>query len=162
MKMTLQIQLANFDEPALRVFLEAHLADMAPHSPLESQHAFDLSALQQPTVQLWVAWKDHRIVGTCALAELAPGHEELKSMRTTPELRGQGIASQLLCHVLGTARVRGVERISLETGSMEFFAPARALYKKHGFEQCQPFGSYAEDAHSCYMTRNLNSEPTAR
>lgn len=160
--MTLNIHLADCDDPTLRTFLEEHLADMAPHSPLESQHALDLSALRQPTVQLWVAWKEQRIAGTCALAVLTPGHEELKSMRTNPDFRGQGVASQLLRHALSNARVRKVARISLETGSREFFAPARALYKKHGFDQCQPFGSYIEDAHSHYMTRSLKPEPTSR
>lgn len=160
--MTLNIHLADFDDPALSTFLEEHLADMAPHSPLESQHALDLSALRQPTVQLWVAWKEQRIAGTCALAVLTPGHEELKSMRTNPDFRGQGIASQLLRHALANARGRKVARISLETGSMEFFVPARALYKKHGFDQCRPFGSYIEDPHSHYMTRTLQPEPTSR
>ena len=160
--MTLNIHLADFDDPALRTFLEEHLADMEPHSPLESQHALNLSALRQPTVQLWVAWKEQRIAGTCALAVLTPGHEELKSMRTNPDFRGQGVASKLLRHAMANARERKVARISLETGSMQFFAPARALYKKHGFDQCQPFGSYIEDPHSHYMTRSLKPEPTSR
>jgi putative acetyltransferase len=55
--------------------------------------------------------------------------------------------------VLADARARNVRRISLETGSMGFFAPARALYVRHGFEPCPPFGSYKEDPHSSYMTR---------
>ncbi|MDJ0319906.1 GNAT family N-acetyltransferase [Pseudarthrobacter sp. PS3-L1] len=153
--MTLIIQLADFEDPALRTFLEEHLVDMAPCSPLESQHALDLTALQQPTVRLWVAWKEQRIAGTCALAALTPDHEELKSMRTDPDFRGQGVASELLRHVLANAKIRKVARISLETGSMEFFAPARALYKRNGFGQCQPFGSYIQDPYSIYMTRTL-------
>lgn len=76
-------------------------------------------------------------------------------MRTDPDFRGQGVASQLLRHVLANAAERKLSRISLETGAMEFFAPARSLYKRHGFDQCQPFGSYTEDPHSIYMTRAL-------
>jgi putative acetyltransferase len=151
--MTCTIQLADFEDPALEVFLRAHLADMAPESPKESQHALDMPALRQPGVRLWVALHERRLAGTCALAVLEPGHEELKSMRTEPEMRGQGIASQLLNHMLADARARNVRRISLETGSMEFFAPARALYAKHGFGPCPPFGSYREDPHSSFMTR---------
>ncbi|MEF9982779.1 MAG: GNAT family N-acetyltransferase [Glutamicibacter sp.] len=153
--MTLSIEPADFEDPSLRAFLEAHLADMAPQSPLESQHALDLAALRQPTVRLWTAQKDQRIVGTCALAVLEPGHEELKSMRTDPDFRGQGVASRLLFHALEDAAQRKLSRISLETGAMEFFAPARSLYRKHGFQQCQPFGSYLEDPNSIYMTRIL-------
>ncbi len=151
------IRPADFGDPALEAFLRAHLADMALESPKESQHALDLAALQQPGVRLWVAWHEGRIAGTCALAVLEPGHEELKSMRTEPELRGRGIASELLDHVLADARARQVGRISLETGSMEFFAPARALYARHGFDPCPPFGSYRHDPHSTYMTRALTS-----
>lgn len=153
--MTLIIELADFQDPSLRIFLDAHLADMAPHSPFESQHALNLGALRQPTVRLWVAWKERRIAGTCALAVLTPEHEELKSMRTDPDFRGQGVASQLLRHALANAAERNLARISLETGSMEFFAPARSLYKSHGFDECQPFGSYVEDPHSIYMSRTL-------
>lgn len=146
------IRLADFDDPALRAFLEAHLADMAPQSPIESQHALDLTALRQPHVRLWVAWKDERIAGTCALAALSRGHEELKSMRTEPAFRGQGIASRLLRHALSDAAQRKVKRVSLETGAMDFFAAARALYKRFGFQSCQPFGDYVEDPNSEYMT----------
>jgi putative acetyltransferase len=152
---TCTIQLADFRDPALEVFLRAHLADMAPESPEESQHALDIAGLRQPGVRLWVASHEQRIAGTCALAVLEPGHEELKSMRTEPEMRGRGVASQLLHHVLADARARHVRRISLETGSMDFFAPARALYARHGFDSCPPFGSYKEDPHSSYMTRAL-------
>ncbi|MGZ4451620.1 MAG: GNAT family N-acetyltransferase, partial [Nocardioides sp.] len=70
-----------------------------------------------------------------------------------PAHRGAGIATSVLRHVLADARERGVERLSLETGSADFFAPARALYAKHGFVECEPFGSYRPDPHSTFMTR---------
>ena len=149
--MSLLIRLADFDDPALRAFLQAHLADMAPQSPIDSQHALDLTALRQPNVRLWVAWKYKRIAGTCGLTALSPDHEELKSMRTEPAFRGQGIASHLLRCALADAAQRKVERVSLETGSMDFFAAARSLYERHGFQTCQPFGDYVEDPNSVYL-----------
>ena len=33
--------------------------------------------------------------------------------------------------------------------------PARALYARHGFEVCGPFGDYRPDPHSTFMTREL-------
>lgn len=54
-------------------------------------------------------------------------------LRTAPDRRGAGIASQLLGHAVADARSRHVDQVFLETGSMEFFAPARALYRKNGF-----------------------------
>jgi putative acetyltransferase len=146
---------ADFGDPRLAAFLQAHLDDMEPTAPPESRHALDMSQLQAPHVRLWVLADDEGIVGTAALAELAAGHEELKSMRTEPRARGRGIARTMLAHALDDARGRQVERISLETGSMEFFEPARRLYASVGFVECSPFGSYRPDPLSTFMTLAL-------
>lgn len=104
---------------------------------------------------MWVARDGHTVIGTVALARLSNDHDELKSMRTAPARRGGGIASQLLNHALQDARHRGVRKVSLETGSMEFFAPARAFYRKAGFIECPPFGTYTHDPNSVFMTLAL-------
>jgi putative acetyltransferase len=153
--MQLRIQRADFTDPCLAAFLQAHLDDLAPTAPAESRHALDLRGLQTPEVRLWVACIGEEIVGTGALAALERAHEELKSMRTDPRRRGQGIATQILEHLLRDAQNRNIHRISLETGSMAFFAPARGLYAKAGFIPCRPFGSYLEDPNSVFMTKAL-------
>jgi len=153
--MHLSMERADFADPNLGAFLQAHLDDLAPTAPAESQHALDLRELQAPDVRLWIAAVGKEIVGTGALATVEPGHEELKSMRTDPERRGNGIATRILDHLLKDARERGIVRIPLETGSMEFFTPARALYAKAGFVFCSPFGSYTEDPNSVFMTKTL-------
>lgn len=157
--MTAKVERADFDEPAFVAFLQAHLDDLAPTTPPESRHALDLDALRGNGIRVWVARDGDSIVGTVALAPLEPGHEELKSMRTDPARRGQGIATLVLQHALGDARHRGVERISLETGSGDFFGPAHALYAKHGFAECPPFGSYKPDPLSIFMTHRLLPTP---
>lgn len=153
--MSVVIARADFAEPQLATFLEAHLADLAHTAPDEDRHALDLGALQRPTVRLWVARDGAELVGTAALSEVEPGHEELKSMRTAPARRGYGIGRRLLAHVLDDARARGVERISLETGTAEFFVLARTFYARAGFVSCMPFGSYVESPHSTYLTLAL-------
>lgn len=55
----------------------------------------------------------------------------------------------------------GLSRLSLETSSWSYFAPARELYLKHGFRECQPFGDYVADPNSVFMTLNLGKKPTA-
>ncbi|SFO63962.1 GNAT family N-acetyltransferase [Amycolatopsis rubida] len=151
--MPLLIERADFADPRLRAFLQSHLDELAPTAPPESRHALDLAALQRPHVRLWTVLDDQRIVGTAALAALEPRHEELKSMRTDPVRRGRGIARTLLDHLFQDAKDRGIERISLETGSMDFFAPARALYTRAGFTPCAPFGSYRDDPSGTYLSR---------
>jgi len=150
---------ADFADPRLRAFLQAHLDDMEPTAPPESRHALDLSGLQAPDVRVWVALEGDDLVGTVALARLADDHEELKSMRTEPARRGRGVASSLLAHALDDARRRGVRRVSLETGTAPFFDAARAFYVRHGFAACPPFGTYAEDPHSTFLTRHLGEGP---
>lgn len=150
--MSLTISRADFADPRLAPFLQAHLDDMEPTAPPESRHALDLGALQAEHVRLWVATEDDGIVGTAALAAVDERHEELKSMRTDPVRRGSGVASRMLTHVLDDARSRGVERVSLETGSMDFFTPARTFYARAGFVPCAPFGSYVADPNSTFMT----------
>lgn len=151
----MSIARADFADPRLVVFLQAHLDDMEPTAPPESRHALDLSGLQALHVRMWVDVADEGILGTVALASIDDRHDELKSMRTEPRARGRGVARRLLAHALEDARSRGVERVSLETGSMAFFEPARTLYASAGFVPCPPFGSYVEDPLSTFMTLHL-------
>lgn len=153
--MTIEFRRADFADPRLPEFLEAYLDELAPTAPAESRHALDLSGLQQPTVRLFVAYDGQDIVGTGALAAIEPGHEELKSMRTAPASRGSGVASRMLGHLLADARSRDVARISLDTGTMDFFRPARALYAKAGFVECEPYGRHVLDPNTVYLTLAL-------
>ena len=153
--MDLTISPADWGDPRLPAFLIDHLRDMEPTAPPESRHALDVSGLRADGVRVWVGHLDDALAGTVALAPLSPGHEELKSMRTAPDLRGHGVASALLRHALADARKRGLSRVSLETGSMDFFAAARALYGRHGFGPCPPFGSYRDDPNSVFLTLDL-------
>lgn len=139
--------------PDVLALLEGHLADMRATSPPESVHALDAEALTASRVTFWTARDEGTLLGCAALADLGGGGGEVKSMRTAPASRGRGVAAALLGHLLDTARERGYARVSLETGSQDFFAPARRLYARHGFEVCGPFGSYRDDPHSTFMTR---------
>jgi putative acetyltransferase len=76
-------------------------------------------------------------------------------MRTATASRGLGVATAVLRHLSGLAAERGYARLSLETGTQDFFAPARRLYARHGFVECPPFGDYAPDPHSTFFTREL-------
>ncbi|MDV2397905.1 GNAT family N-acetyltransferase [Vibrio cholerae] len=103
----------------------------------------------------WCAENNGVVQGCIALKELASNHAEIKSMRTATSSRNQGVASQLLSHIVAVAKARNYEFLSLETGSMDYFLAARKLYEKHGFIYCGPFGDYQPDPNSCFMTRKL-------
>jgi putative acetyltransferase len=132
-----------------------HLHGMTLHSPAESIHALGLDELKKPEITFWTAWDEGQLMGCGALKELDSQHGELKSMRTATAHLRKGVAQAMLQHIIKEARDRSYSRLSLETGSMEAFLPARKLYEKYGFEYCPPFGDYAEDHNSVFMTLKL-------
>lgn len=154
---TLSITPGGLRDPRVIRLLEDHLADMYATSPAESVHALDVSGLSTPDVTFWTIAEGDRLVGCVALKQLDDAHGELKSMRTDAAVRGRGLGARLLEHVLAEARRRAYRRVSLETGSQEFFRPARTLYAKYGFRECDPFGDYRPDPNSVFMTLELPS-----
>ena len=155
--MDLEIRRDDLRGPEIAALLQSHLEYARKHSPPESVHALDLDRLRAPEITFWSLWDDGALVGCGALKELAPDHGEIKSMHTAEGHRGKGVASRLVAHILDEARKRGYRRVSLETGSVEAFAPARALYARHGFRVCPPFASYRDDPFSVCMTLELGS-----
>ncbi|WP_028645246.1 GNAT family N-acetyltransferase [Nocardioides sp. URHA0020] len=148
-----------FDDPRrddVVALLADHLADMHATSPPESVHALDVDALADPSVTFLTARDTGVLLGCGALKRLSADHGELKAMRTSDAARGRGVASAILVRLLAEARSRGVRRVSLETGTQDFFAAAHRLYLRHGFVDCEPFGDYALDPNSRYMTLALD------
>lgn len=151
----MQIKIDDLSGSEIYALLQEHLQDMVRHSPPESVHALDIEALRQPDITFWTAWEGGELLGCGALKELDAQHAEIKSMRTAARHLRKGVARHLLHHILAEARRRGYRRLSLETGSMEVFKPARNLYATFGFAYCGPFADYVEDPHSVFMTREL-------
>ena len=141
--------------PDVLALLEEHLADMYATSPAESVHALDPDALAAPDIAFWTARVDDELLGCVALKRLSAEHVELKSMRTATAARRRGVAGRLLDHVVAEARSRGHARISLETGTQDYFAAARSLYLARGFAECPPFEGYVLDPNSVFMTLPL-------
>jgi len=151
----MEIKRDDLSGPEVQALIGEHLKGMFEHSPPESVHALDLDGLRQPEITFWSAWEGDRLAGCGALKELDPEHGEVKSMRTSSAFLRRGVATRMLEHIIAEAKRRGYRRLSLETGSMEAFEPARQLYVRHGFEYCGPFADYAEDPNSAFMTKEL-------
>jgi putative acetyltransferase len=152
---TMEIKIDDLSGAEIAAFLEEHIQDMRAVSPPESKHALDLAGLRKPEITFWTCWHEGKIAGCCALKQLDPQHAEVKSMRSSRPLRRCGVGARLLEHLIAVAITRGYRRLSLETGAMEFFAPARNLYRKFGFEPCGPFSSYKDDPKSSFFTKVL-------
>ncbi len=151
----MDIRVDDLSGPEISQLLQEHLCSAALHSPPESVHALGLEALRKPEITFWSVWQDSELLGCGALKELDAKHGEIKSMRTVSRHLRKGVAARLMCHILEEAKKRSYRRLSLETGSMAAFAPARSLYTRFGFKLCAPFADYVEDPYSVFMTREL-------
>ncbi|HYR44942.1 MAG TPA: GNAT family N-acetyltransferase [Terriglobia bacterium] len=151
----MEIKIDDLTGSRIAELLREHLQNMAQNSPPESMHALSLEELRKPEITFWSVWSDTELLGCGALKELDPQHGEIKSMRTAAIHRRKGVAARLLEHILEEAKRRNYKRLSLETGSMDAFAPARNLYAQFGFKECGPFADYVEDPNSIFMTKEL-------
>lgn len=158
---------------AIIALLQQHLHDMHLTSPPESVHALDLTGLRAADVSFWTLWlpqqagQEHaghthaqkqdelQLAGCGALKQLDRHSAEIKSMRTAENFRRQGVAASMLTHLITVAKERGYQQLYLETGSMAYFEPARALYQRFGFEYCEPFADYVLDPNSVFMVKQL-------
>ena len=155
MSLSLKIVVDDLSGPEIRELLEQHLANMRSLGPPESTHALPLEGLRQPDVTFWTVWENDELVGCGALKEIDAERGEIKSMRTVSQHLRRGVAKALLDHIVAEAERRGYRRLSLETGSMAAFEPARQLYARAGFTDCEPFADYIVDPNSVFMTKVL-------
>jgi putative acetyltransferase len=147
----------DFSDPRVIALLKIHLTTARAETAPGSAHALDLTGLQSPDISFWTIWNDETLLGIGALKRLSGDHGEIKSMHTAQSVRGRGVGSAMLRHIIASARASGMARLSLETGSWDYFEPARALYRSHGFVECPPFGDCVSDSNSVFMSLGLRN-----
>ena len=151
----MRIIAGDLDNSQIRVLLEHHVATARAETARGSAHALDLESLRASNINVWAAWDGNELLAVGALKRLSNDHGEVKSMHTARVSRRKGVGTAMLLHIIEAARTMGMSRLSLETGSWPYFLPAREFYKRHGFIECQPFGEYAPDKNSIFMTLDL-------
>jgi len=145
----------NLGDPRVIDLLQIHLTRSRAETAPGSAHALDITALKSPDISFWTVWDDEVLLGCGALKRLSADHGEVKSIHTVEAMRRNGIGSAVLRHIIAAGRAEAMSRLSLETGSWDYFRPARSLYRKHGFVECAPFGDYVPDPNSVFMTLDL-------
>ena len=150
-----EIRKEDLSSEAARDLVRLHLEAMHEHSPPGSVFALDFSGLMAPEVTVWAAWRDETIAGIGALKDLGGRFGELKSMRTHPEFLRRGVAAALLEHIIGVARLKGMSRLSLETGSGLYFEPALSLYRRRGFVDGDEFADYKRTPFNQFLYLDL-------
>jgi putative acetyltransferase len=145
----------DFHDARVIALLRVHVARAQAETGRGSSHALDAHGLQSPGIRFWTIWDGGVLLGFGALKTIGPDHCEIKSMHIAEGRRGEGAGNAMLDHLVAQAKAAGCKRISLETGSWEYFRPARMLYARHGFEPSGPFGDYTLDPNSVFMTMQL-------
>jgi putative acetyltransferase len=151
----MRIAPGDLSDPRVVDLLLVHLASARAATAPGSAHALDLDGLRAPDISFWAMWDDETLVGIGALKRLAADHGEVKSMHIVQSRRRGGAGSAMLRHIIAAARFCGMSRLSLETGSWDYFRPAHALYRRHGFVDCAPFADYGLDPNSVFMSLDL-------
>ena len=145
----------NFEDPKVNELLNKHFIELRSVSPKGSTHVLDIPGLKIPSIKFWSLWENNNLVGCGALKFLEDNHGEFKSIRISDKYRNKGLGKKIIDYLIEEAIKLNIKKISVETGTGNFFEPARKLFKKCGFKPCDPFAHYKEDPNSCYFTIDL-------
>ena len=147
----------NFDNSEVHELLTKHFIELRAASPKGSTHVLDIPGLKESSIKFWSLWQNHMLMGCGALKFLDKEHGEFKSIRVNDKFRDKGNGSKVINHLINEAEKLNIKKLSLETGSGDFFTPARKLFIKCGFKICEPFSHYKDDINSVYMSMLINN-----
>ena len=147
----------NFDNSEVLELLNKHFIELRSVSPEGSTHVLDIEGLKDQNIKFWSLWEGNLLMGCGALKFLNKEHGEFKSIRVEDRFRKKDNGIKILKHLIFEAKKLNIKRISVETGTGDFFAPARKLFNKCGFKLCKPFDHYKEDPNSCYMSMLISN-----
>tara|TARA_Y100001970_G_scaffold253830_1_gene328937 strand:+ start:7293 stop:7751 length:459 start_codon:yes stop_codon:yes gene_type:complete len=145
----------NFDNPQVNELLRTHFIELKSVSPEGSSHVLDIKGLKVPSIKFWSLWEDDELIGCGALKTLSEKHGEFKSIRVADKFRKKKYGKKIISHLIDKSKKIGINKLSVETGAGDFFAPARKLFKNFGFKECKPFAHYKEDPNSCYYNLDI-------
>jgi putative acetyltransferase len=147
----------NFENPEVNELLIKHFIELRAASPEGSAHVLNIPGLKVSSIKFWSLWENQKLMGCGALKFLEKEHGEFKSIRIHDNFRKKGNGVNVINHLITEAKKLNISRLSIETGAGDFFIPARKLFKKCGFEPCEPFAHYKEDINSVYLTKLINN-----
>ena len=132
----------NFDNSDVHELLTKHFIELRAASPEGSAHVLDIPGLKDKSIKFWSLWQDDLLMGCGALKFLEKNHGEFKSIRIHDNFRRMGNGINVIHHLINEAKKLNIEKLSIEIGVGEFFKPSRMLFKRCGFEICDPFAHY--------------------
>src|SRR5688572_11956275 len=139
---TVEIRRSTLASPDAARLIAALNAELKATFPEPGATHFSLTGAEVGTGAgaFVVAYLDEVAVGCGAVRRLDEATAELKRMYVDSSVRGRGIGRALVEALEREARVLGITRIVLETGTR--LAPAIRLYEAMGYKRIPLFGEY--------------------
>jgi ribosomal-protein-alanine N-acetyltransferase len=123
----------------------AAILEMESHFPSDRMSARSVrNFLASPTSRVWVAQLSSTLVGSLILLTRRNSRSaRIYSVIVLPEMRGRGLAARFVAAAEAQARKDGLAAVTLEVRADN--APARALYKKHGYAEVKSLPGFYDD-----------------
>jgi len=148
----LHIRRSTLSSPEAARLIAALNAELSAAFPEPGANHFSLSETQVALGDgaFLIAYADDAGVGCGAVRQIDETTAELKRMYVDPSVRGRGIGRALVEALESEARLLGVTRVVLETGTR--LAPAIRLYEGMGYARIPLFGEYlsSPDTSVCF------------
>lgn len=144
-------------EPAVQTEVASLLAQSdavaAMLYPGEYRRSITAESLARPDSHVLIARIAGKAVGLCVLFDRADQTMELKRMIVDGGSRGMGIGVALLRGAEAQALHFGAHTLLLEVGTRN--SEAQRLYRRGGYQPCEPFPPYTATPISLFMRRSL-------
>ena len=146
------------DSPEVQALIEASDAYYIDLYPAESNHLESREDLKKPNVILLGCRVDGELVASAAAKILQDDVEyaEIKRLFVLDRHRGRGLSNEIMGHLETELQHRGISLFRLETGIKQ--PEALGLYRKLGYRERGPFGSYAADPLSVFMEKQVGGK----
>jgi putative acetyltransferase len=135
---------------ALITVSDAYYVDLYP---AESNHLESSDDLKKSNVLFVGCRVDGELVasGAAKIMQDDGSYAEIKRVFVLDDHRGKGLSGRIMRFLETELRNRGVGLFRLETGIKQ--PEALGLYRKLGYEERGPYGSYGPDPYSVFMEK---------
>lgn len=157
----MDIRLADPAAPELRPLLVAQNCLCAAEASDADEPAHDPHMLRDQALQFWALFREERAVACGALQTLDDDRAEIKSVYVAQDMRGRGLARQVMEHLSEEAAAAGIQTVSLELGALDCpnHGVARRLYEALGYRAVA--GLSSENGAGVQMLKHLKLKRAA-
>ena len=147
------IEYLDPDSPEVQALIAVSDAYYANLYPAESNHLENSDDLKKSNVLFIGCRIGGKLVasGAAKIMQDDGSYAEIKRVFVLDDQRGNGLSGRIMRFLETELQNRGVSLFRLETGIKQ--PEALGLYRKLGYEERGPYGSYGPDPYSVFMEK---------